>query len=208
MGKRIEVLNGRKFGRLEIISEEPIRFLPCGQRQRIFLCKCECGKVTKVRLLSLICGNTKSCGCGKGKWRHGLYNSPEYRTWQQMKSRCLNRKDKVYKDYGERGITIDRAWLDFEIFLRDMGKRPEKTSLDRIDNDKGYYKENCRWATSVQQSNNTRSNVRISYDGKIQTKAEWARSWGLCYETFCGRLRRGWTMDRIFSQSNHGEART
>jgi hypothetical protein len=83
--------------------------------------------------------------------------SPEYRAWTAMRSRCLNKKDESYAQYGGRGISIDPRWRDFHYFLYDMGLRPSPIhSLDRINNEAGYAKSNCRWATKQEQANNRR----------------------------------------------------
>lgn len=86
-------------------------------------------------------------------YKHGMCNSPEYYTWVGMKSRCDNYHDP---DYGGRGITYPDKWADFLGFYEDMGHRPEGTTLDRLDNDKGYSKENCAWRTSKEQNANRR----------------------------------------------------
>lgn len=90
--------------------------------------------------------------------RHGHSRTPEYRAWRDAIQRCTNPNNRHFKDYGARGITVCQEWVDsFETFLAELGPRHEGMSLDRIDNDKGYVSGNCRWATPLQQSINTRT---------------------------------------------------
>jgi hypothetical protein len=117
-----------------------------------------------------------------------------------MKNRCLNPNDEKWHHYGGRGITIDPPWLDFSVFLRDMGTRPEGTSIDRIDNSKGYSKANCRWATCKEQCNNRRSNRVIEFNGERLTQMQWSERTGLPVTTIMNRLGRlKWSVERTLT---------
>ena len=133
--------------------------------------------------------------------RDGMINTKVYRCWQSMKQRCLNKNDIGYKNYGGRGITVCPEWLNsFKNFYADMGKKPEGLSLDRIDNDGNYCKENCRWATLEEQHNNTRANRFLTYNNKTQTMAQWAREFNISSSTLFGRIKR--TNNRILAETN------
>lgn len=93
---------------------------------------------------------------------------------------------------------MDPRWADFVNFLADMGERPPNTTLDRIDNEKGYWKDNCRWATHEQQHNNKRTNIFIEWQGKRQTIQQWARETGICFTTIKSRLTAGWPVEDVF----------
>lgn len=117
----------------------------------------------------------------------------EFSSWTEMCKRCLNPKYKRYAQWGGRGIGIDPAWKNFEVFLKDLGPRPEKHTLDRIDNSLGYSKANCRWADQKTQTRNTRTNRIITIDGKTHCVSEWAEIMGLKADTIFSRLWLGWT---------------
>ena len=123
--------------------------------------------------------------------------------WSSMKARCYNINCKVYNRYGGRGITICSRWLEsFENFVEDMGIRPEKGySLDRIDNDKGYSKENCRWATSKQQNRNRRDIPYIEYKGESKSVAEWSEITGIKITTLWTRIyTRNWSIEKAMEE--------
>lgn len=119
----------------------------------------------------------------------------EYRAWNSMKSRCYNKSHTSYRNYGGRGIQVCERWrYDFPTFLNDMGNRPSKHTLDRIDNDGNYTPGNCRWATYKEQLNNKRGNRLLTLDGKTQTVSQWSTETGIKYWTLSQRVGRyGWS---------------
>lgn len=120
---------------------------------------------------------------------HGESYSRVYNIWAMMRQRCNNPKAANYKWYGGRGIKCCEQWARFEVFLRDMGYPPSlKHTLDRIDRDKDYTPENCRWTTDDIQANNRSNNVNVTAFGKTQTLAQWARSTGLSRDQIRHRI--------------------
>ena len=120
-----------------------------------------------------------------------------YITWRRMKQRCLDKNCKSFHRYGGRGIGICDRWMIFRNFLNDMGKRPKGLSIDRIDNNKGYSKENCRWATVKEQARNRRSNTFVTYNNVSRTLAEWADVADIKYSTLKQRFYvYKWTFGR------------
>lgn len=107
-----------------------------------------------------------------------------------MRRRCMNPSDVAYPNYGGRGITVCERWNSFDNFVEDMGVPASGLSLDRVDNNKGYSPENCRWATVSQQLNNQRRNVVIEHSGLRMTLAQWAQHLGLQASTLAKRLER------------------
>jgi hypothetical protein len=117
-----------------------------------------------------------------------------YKCWKEMRQRCLNRHNRAYYNYGGRGISISKEWDHFENFFNDMGEKPKERSLDRINNNGNYCKENCRWATKKEQALNRRSNRMIEYNGEIKTLSQWAECIGMKFDTLWMRLERGKTI--------------
>lgn len=197
MSAKINLI-GQKFGMLIVIAETDKR----SSDSICWLCRCDCGNEVIVSGDSLRSGLTKSCGClrkAKAKERftkHGKTKARTYYIWANMKDRCLNPNNDQYKDYGGRGIIICDRWLKFENFLADMGECPKSLSIERTDNDLGYYKENCIWATQKQQTRNRRSNLLIEFNGKTQCLAAWAEELGIGRQTLSNRLKRGWSIEK------------
>lgn len=139
-------------------------------------------------------------GLGKG-FKHGGSTKPEYRSWQAMKARCNNPNHDEYKNYGLRGITICERWLDFKNFIHDMGNKPTKAhTLERKDSNGNYEPGNCRWATPLEQSNNKRNNLSITYKGKTQSLSAWCRELSLSYKTISNRYNTGFSIEMMFEK--------
>lgn len=128
--------------------------------------------------------------------KHGKRRSRIYSIWRNMRTRCENANCDFYPDYGGRGIKICEAWLSFENFYADMGDPPEGMTLDRIDNDRGYFPGNCRWATKQEQSKNRRNARHVTAFGKTRLIAEWAEQTGTGESTIRARLNKGWDAER------------
>lgn len=179
---------GVRLGRLLII-----KCLGRGKHKRTYWeAICDCGNKTSIETSYIIGKRKVSCGCfGKEQIAimntvHGQSkknkNTVEYLTWERMTERCRNKNGKDYKNYGGRGIKVCQRWLGkdgFINFFKDIGKRPSNNhSLDRINVNGNYCKDNCRWATQKEQSRNRRNNVWIEYKGKKMIFADWAKYLG------------------------------
>ena len=201
--KKIDITNfiGTKHNRLTILKEvEPILYKK-GTARRV-LCKCECGKEKVIDFNSIRTSKSKSCGClskevsSRTNTKHGLamlstgVRHPDYCIWMKMKSRCLNPNDKSYKNYGGRGIEVCEAWQkSFTSFIDDMGWRPNnKYSIERIDYNKHYCPENCKWILKSEQTKNCRRVKLIAYNGKEHCLTDLCKLLGLVYSTMRHRV--------------------
>jgi hypothetical protein len=195
-------LLGQVFGKLTVISENPIRGLA---GHVMWNCQCECGNTITKPSANLVNGHTQSCGCLRREIHttHGMSHYPEYHIWEGIIQRCTNPNFKQYEDYGGRGITVCEEWLNsFETFYRDVGSRPSpELTLDRDDNDKGYEPGNCFWRTRGHQVNNRRNNVFYEYAGQkyqINQLAELpeVKNNGIGLNTLKARIRNsGWDVE-------------
>lgn len=172
----------------------------CKVREAVF--KCHCGKVFITRLMK---GNKiQSCGCIRDKAcadRCKIHDSsyhPLYRTWKSMMLRCYNEQNQDYSNYGRRGITVCDRWHDVTNFIIDMGEKQKGKSLDRIDNNLGYSKQNCKWSSNEEQGRNRRSNKLLTINGITKCTKEWSEHDGVTaqYHTICKRLTNGWDPER------------
>jgi hypothetical protein len=131
--------------------------------------------------------------------KHGYYGTTIYRVWIRMRQRCNNPNDRNYRWYGARGITVCERWSDFGSFIADMGVRPKGMTLERIDNNKGYNPDNCRWATMQEQGRNRRDNRNYTLNGVTQNISAWARQIGISHETMRQRLSK-WPTEKALSE--------
>jgi len=172
---------------------------------------CHCGNLFQILQTNI--RNRGSAGCREcskkpaidAKKKHGLSKHPLYKTYKAMLHRCNNEKDPQYYNYGGRGITVCDRWLEsFENFLEDMGERPEGTTLDRINNNQGYQKDNCRWATQTEQCRNTRKNHLLTYKGETLSLEEWGEKYSIKPNTILTRIRRGWSVEDSITKEVRG----
>lgn len=185
-------LVGKKFGKLTVV--ESLRSV---NQARMWKCNCDCGgvKITSTKML-----NSRQCvTCGCSKYtrarKHGMANTKVYQVWFAMVKRTTSVKSKDWYLYGGRGIGINKNWLKFVNFWRDMKNGyKEGLYLDRKNNEKGYSKDNCRWVDAITQANNTRRNRYISFKGKTRTETEWNRFLSLGKNVVGRRLKRGWSV--------------
>ena len=168
---------------------------------------CDCGNRKVIEGYKLKTGHTKSCGClvrenGLNNKTHGMTNTRLYRIYAGIKDRCLNKSNERYSDYGGRGIEICEEWLsDFMSFYNwaiDNGYS-EELSIDRIDVDGNYEPNNCRWATKLEQANNKRNNILITYNGITDTLPNWSRKTGISKSCLEYRHNHDWNIERMLT---------
>lgn len=204
-------LTGRRFERLEVLGFLGVVATVRGRRRSRWLCRCDCGRECMAVADVLRARRKRSCGClssdvtAARNFTHGKSKTVEYTIWNVARDRSENPNNERYAEYGARGIGMCAGWkTDPASFLADMGPRPLRHSIDRIDNDGGYWcghcsecvrlgrPANCRWATMHTQTRNMRRNQMITIDGETLCASDWAARIGVDPEVISSRIRKGW----------------
>lgn len=193
-------LKGKRFGNWTVLEKT------CDKHSKTaWLCRCDCGTERIILAAHLLNGKRTNCGCKRiYPTTHKMTNTRLYRIHQSMLQRCYNPKDKAYRNYGGRGISVCPEWRGehgFENFAKWSSENGYNDSLtiDRINSNGNYEPSNCRWATYEQQENNTSRNHLVTYKGETHTIAEWSKITGINANTLNFRVRKGWDEDRLFS---------
>ena len=202
MGRFIDLV-GLQFSYLKVLNKSAVKS-SAGQVR--WDCRCACGAHTTVTGQELRTHSTKSCGCMRSvlcavaNTTHGAtkgrVRTAEHVTWAGMLSRCNNAADKRYDRYGARGIKVCKRWHKFENFLADMGARPAGLTLERRNNNRGYSKANCYWATRSEQMRNTSRTVLLKVKGVTKCQLDWATELGGTRTLIQQRLARGWSVEK------------
>lgn len=201
MGK-LQNLTGKTVGKITVVRFHGTTGSGRTLMNR-WLCKClACGHEFTARTGSI---NSGSVGCKPCSWEdkktHGMWRSPEFSTWQGIQQRCYNPKDDKYHNYGGRGIIVCDRWMQsFQNFYSDMGARPYKKTLDRINVNGNYEPENCRWATNKEQQNNRRNNTYLTFNRETLTQKQWCERLGLKESTVHNRILSGMSVEEAFTK--------
>lgn len=201
MQRQQEVQIGDVFGRLVVVASAGVKESPNGIRRRAYRCMCSCGREIVATGTLLKSGGVKSCGC----WRrdrmktlnrkHGGYGTRLYMCWIDMRRRCSGYRVACAKNYTGRGITVCKAWQQWETF-RDWAMEhgyADDLTIDRIDNNKGYSPSNCRWVITSQQNNNQQRTRWVDTPEGRMSLADAVRKFSpVCYSTVSARVRHGW----------------
>lgn len=209
MNTNCKDMTGMRFGRLTVLY-------PNGKDSKgyiIWHCRCDCGNECDVVGRYLRAGGTTSCGCyhreqhRKAVSTHRESKTRLYRVYRTMLGRCQNPNAHEYENYGGRGITVCEEWQSYERFRDwaiangyDPNAKHGKCTLDRIDTNKGYSPDNCRWVPMKTQERNRRNNVNLTFNGETHCIAEWAEIIGISPQALRQRLCHGWSVKDALSR--------
>ena len=200
-GKLIDI-TGKRFGSLVVLEK-------VNHKRTRYKCRCDCGNTVEVDSYYLRHGIANPCQCSKkyhsgedsATYKHGGSRTRLYGIWQGMLNRCRNSNIERYANYGGRGISVCDEWQDFSAFKEwaNSNGYKEDLSIDRVDVNKGYSPDNCRWADSKTQAYNKTTTRTISLNGESHNIAEWAEITGINKGTISSRLNRGWSEERAIT---------
>lgn len=207
MNNRIKDITGIKYNLLTAVN----RIGSNKHNQSIWLCLCDCGIYKKALIGDLNSGHLKSCGCLNIQSRikthttHGLSKKNKlYKVWDAMKARCYNKNHRSYKNYGGRGIFVCKDWQNYENFhvWSISAGYMDGLSIDRVDNDRGYSPDNCKWVEMKEQVRNRRITKTLEYNGELKPLAEWCEVFELDYHKTNQKLLKGWTFEKVLLSVN------
>lgn len=196
MNKQIKDITGQVFGKLKVIE-----FSYTEKGKAYWKCKCECGNICTKLGRALRLGKTSSCGCIVRK--HGDYNKKIYIIWNGIINRCCrggNKNSKKY--YLNKGIEVCDEWKDYLTFKEwalNNGYK-EGLSIERIDNNKGYYPDNCKWIKREEQSLNQTHTRFLEINGVKKPLTVWAKEKGIHHNTLRYRANKGWKAEDLFKK--------
>lgn len=211
-------LEGRRFNRTVIVRFSHL-VITKHETRYYWFCQCDCGKEHIADVRAMIRGHVQSCGCFKAIRARQQFTvhghcvdkkrTPEANSWKKMRARCYDPNNEWFHRYGGRGVIVCEGFDSFTHFLFLLGHKPSPIySIDRIDNNGHYscgecpqcavnnWPMNCRWATPQEQANNMTSNRYLTFNGKTQTIAQWAREQGISYKKLHNRIHREWPLER------------
>lgn len=191
---------GNTYGRLTVTSRSESKIVS-GKKVTHWNCSCSCGGTLVVAGAALRGNRTKSCGCLNSevaKLTHRVHGhsprsgaSKAYHAWESMLRRCRCKDHPLFSNYGGRGISVCESWSTFSNFHKDMGDPPAGLTLERVENDLGYSKANCVWATRMEQVCNRRSSIKVSINNETKVLKHWCDDLGISYQKARRRVKNG-----------------
>ncbi len=203
----IEIEIGKRVGKLIVLRKTIGKW-----RATYYECQCDCGNLTITRATDLKRNRTTSCGCVRrsvGGIRATIHGhsrlsgtTSTYNSWAAMLQRCLNENCPAYPRYGGRGIMVCDKWRSFSGFLEDMAAKPNNNfTIERLDFNGNYCKENCVWLESEKQGSNRSSCIMLTFNGKTQNMMAWAKELGIGYMRLRNRIVVSkWSAERALSE--------
>ena len=198
-------LINKKYGKLTILQEADKDIYG----HKMVLCRCDCGKEIITIYSAVLNGRAKSCGCLRKETKYGGNRQKHpriYKIWHSMRDRCERQKNTAFQHYGGRGISVCDEWSrkpdGFENFCNwaiNNGYSDDLT-IDRIDVNKGYFPDNCRWVSYRTQANNKTNTIRVEYNGVVKPLSEWVETLNMEYSLVVSRLKAGWSVKEAFEK--------